>query len=66
MHYHLVFSCVALFKGVELRDDGGVCWVRYCRFGFPFQCPNKHGAMIAGGWIAALLGVKIRLAKYSA
>jgi hypothetical protein len=63
MHYSPVFPCVALPKGVELRDDGGICRVRCCSFGVRFQCPCKRGAIgndtgkvlddrAAGRWIS--------------
>jgi hypothetical protein len=59
MPYYLVFPCVALPKGVELRDNGGICCVRGCSFGIRFQCPCKCGAMIAGLWITVLLGDRL-------
>ena len=48
VHHHLIFPRVALPEGVELRDDGGICWVRCCSFGIRFQYSCKRGAMIMG------------------
>ena len=65
MHYCLIFPCVALPEGVELRDDGSICWVRCCSFSVCFQCSCKRRAMIIGLWIAVLLGDRSVIDQFS-